>query len=257
MSTRTFAGGSSAGGPVQLAQLSYNRLLASTSSKERQLLLAHVEEVELASGTLLVESGDDVVHTYFPVSSAMVALILVMEDGSIAEAATVGREGAIGGIISAGHKPAFARAVVQIPGKCLKIETARLEEAKARSPRLHDLFARYADVLLAQVLQSVACNALHSLDKRCCRWLLMTRDRTGSDSLDITQEYIANMLGVQRTTVTRTLGQLARDGLLHQSRGRITIRSAAKLETAACECYRAVRRHTDRVLPEVQRHHDD
>ncbi|WP_051328508.1 Crp/Fnr family transcriptional regulator [Geminicoccus roseus] len=239
------------GEPAVLAQLQHNRLLGAFAPADRKLLLRHAEIVELATGTVLVESGDDVVHTYFPTSGAMAALILVMRDGSIAEAATIGKEGAIGGIVSAGHKPAFARAMVQLPGPCLRIETSRLEEAKRASPHLHDLFARYADALLAQVLQSVVCNALHSLDQRCCRWLLTTRDRVGGDALDVTQEFISHMLGVQRTTVTRTLGDLARRGLIEQARGRITILDPRKLEKASCECYRSVRDHFARILPEM------
>jgi CRP-like cAMP-binding protein len=243
--------GSSNGGSGLISQLSHNRLLNALSESERKFLLPFAEMVELETGTVLVESGDDVIYTYFPTSGAMVALILVMHDGAVAEATTIGKEGAIGGIVSAGHKPAFARAMAQLPGACLRVETARLEEAKARSPHLHDLFSRYADALLAQVLQSVVCNALHSLDQRCCRWLLTTRERVGADELDVTQELIAQMLGVQRTTVTRTLGDLARRGLVHQARGRITIRDATKLEATSCECYQAVRDHFQRILPEV------
>ncbi|HEX2528834.1 MAG TPA: Crp/Fnr family transcriptional regulator [Geminicoccus sp.] len=257
MSSRSLVEASPSGEATHAFQLSSNRLLATLNMDERQLLLPRSELVELEARTLLVESGDDVVHTYFPLSSTMISLVLVMEDGSVAEAATVGREGAVGGIISGGHKPSFARALVQQPGRCIKVETACIEEAKAARPRLHDLFARYADILLAQVLQSVACNALHSLDKRCCRWLLLARERTGSTRLDITQEAIAQMLGVQRTTVTRTIGQLAARGLVRQSRGKITILDLPQLEAAACECYGAVRRHAARVLPEILRPQDN
>ena len=200
---------------------------------------------------LLVDSGDDVVSTYFPISGMIAALVLVMADGTIAEAATISREGAIGGVVSAGHKPAFARTIVQLPGSCLRIDTARLEAAKAKSPRLHDLFARYADALLAQVLQSVVCNALHPLDQRCCRWLLSTMDRVGSNELKVTQEFLAQMLGVQRTTMTRTLRDLSRCGLIRQARGRIIIQSREGLEGASCDCHASVRRHFRRILPEV------
>lgn len=231
--------------------LSQNRLLDALGEADRRFLLPFAEPVDLKAGAVLVESGDDVIYTYFPTSGAMVALILVMHDGAVAEAATIGKEGAIGGIVSTGHKPAFARAMVQLPGTCIRVDTARLEEAKGRSPYFRDLFSRYADALLAQVLQSVVCNALHPLDQRCCRWLLTTRERVGANELDVTQEFIAQMLGVQRTTVTRTLGDLVRRGLIHQARGRITIQDAAKLEAASCECYRAVRDHFERILPEA------
>ena len=250
-STPAISNASSDLDPAMLGLLRQNRLLGALANAELQFLLPFSEIVDLAAGTVLVESGDDVVYTYFPTSGVMVGLVLVMQDGSVAEASTIGREGAVGGIVSAGHKPAFARAVIQIPGTCLRIETARIEQAKAASPHLHDLFARYADALLAQVLQSVVCNALHPLDQRCCRWLLTTRDRIGANELDVTQELIAQMLGVQRTTVTRTLGDLARRGLIHQARGRITIEDPRHLESAACECHRAVRHHFQVILPEV------
>ena len=250
----TFSAAASPVSGVRMASLEHvarNRLLATLGPAEHELLLPGAEVLELDSGTVLVESGDDVVSTYFPISGMMVALVLVMEDGSIVEAATIGREGAIGGVVSAGHKPAFARALVQLPGSCLKVETNRLEAAKANNPGLHDLFSRYADALLAQVLQSVVCNALHPLDQRCCRWLLTTRERADSNELEITQEFIAQMLGVQRTTVTRTLGRLAKRGLIRQNRGRIIITSSEGLERASCECYRSVRNHFQQILPRV------
>ncbi|WP_159716288.1 Crp/Fnr family transcriptional regulator [Geminicoccus flavidas] len=234
-----------------LERLAQNRLLVTLSPAEQELLLPGADVVELEAGTLLVDSGDDVVSTYFPLLGMMATLVLVMADGSVAEATTIGREGAIGGVVSAGHKPAFARAIVQLPGSCLRIDTARLEAAKAKSPRLHDLFARYADALLAQVLQSVVCNALHPLDQRCCRWLLSAMDRAGSDELEITQELLAQMLGVQRTTMTRTLRDLGQRGLIRQARGRIIIHSHEGLEAAACDCHASVHRHFRRILPEV------
>lgn len=240
--------------PALLPHLSGNRLLATIKASDHRLLLPFLEVIELEAGTILVESGEDVIHSYFPTTGTVVALILVMQDGSLAEAATIGKEGAVGGIVSAGHKPAFARAIVQLPGRCLRVETARLEEAKRASPHLHDLFARYADALLAQVLQNSVCNILHPLEQRCSRWLLTTRERTGSNNLAVTQEFIAQMLGVQRTTVTRTLGDLANRGLIAQARGCLTIQDPTGLEAHACECYRSVRDHFQRIMPEVIDH---
>src|SRR6266851_4562898 len=151
---------------------SANRLLAAVPAIDRALLEPHAEFVELAPGKVLFEPEEDVVITHFPLTGTMAGLIVVLEDGRTAEAASIGREGAIGGIVSAGHKPAFARAVIQIGGPAFSVPTARLEDAKRRSPVFHDLFARYADALLAQMMQSVACNALHSIEARCSRWLL-------------------------------------------------------------------------------------
>src|ERR1700736_2947239 len=147
-----------------------------------------------------------------------------------------------------GHKPAFARAVTQIAGPALRIETARIEVAKQRSLVVRDLFDRYADVLLAQVLQSVVCNAFHPMRQRLARWLLMTQDRIASNELPLTQEFLAQMLGVHRSTVIRVAKLLQNDGVVRSARGRLTISNRAKLEKASCECYGAVARHYDRIL---------
>jgi hypothetical protein len=151
---------------------SENRLLAAVPAIDRAMLERHAAFVELGQGQVLFEPGEDVVITHFPLTGTMAALVVVLEDGRTAEAASIGREGAIGGIVSAGHKPAFARAVTQIAGPALRIETARIEVAKQRSSVVRDLFARYADALLAQVLQSVVCNAFHPMHQRLARWEL-------------------------------------------------------------------------------------
>jgi CRP-like cAMP-binding protein len=229
-----------------------NRLLASLQPSDRSLLDPHLEAVTLYQGEVLFEPGDDVTRTYFPCASTMASLVVMMQSGRAAEAATIGREGALGGIVSSGYKPAFTRAEVQIPGPALRIETSRLEEAKERSATLRDLFSRYADALLAQIVQSVACNALHPLEARCCRWLLTTQDRVNSAEIPLTQEALAEMLGVQRTTVTSVARALRARGLIRYARGQITVVDRARLEEAACECHAAVRQHFDRILPEIK-----
>jgi CRP-like cAMP-binding protein len=238
--------------PSAARHLISNRLLASLQPRDRALLDPHLENATLYQGEVLFEPGDDVTRTYFPCASTMVSLVVVMQTGRAAEAATVGREGAIGGIVSSGYKPAFARAEVQIPGPALRIETARLEESKERSATLRDLFSRYADALLAQIVQSVACNALHPLEARCCRWLLTTQDRVNSAEIPLTQEAMAEMLGVQRTTVTSVARALRARGLIRYARGQIVVLDRARLEEAACECHAAVKQHFDRVLPEIK-----
>ena len=229
-----------------------NRLLASLRPLDRALLEPYLEPVLLSKGQILFSPGDDVKHTHFPSVSAMTSLVIAMNDGRAAEAATIGREGAVGGIVSAGHKPAFAQAEVVLPGPALCLDIARLEEAKERSSALRELFARYADALLAQIMQSVACNALHPLHARCCRWLLTTQDRADSADIALTQEALAEMLGVQRTTVSTVAGALRDRGLIRYGRGQVTILDRPRLEAAACECYGAVRAHFERVLPEVK-----
>lgn len=228
-----------------------NRLLAALSPRDFAVLEPHLDLVTLPRGKVLFEPGDEVTTTYFPCHRTMVSLLIVTRDGREVEAATIGREGAVGGIVSEGHKPAFGRAVVQIGGEALAIATSHLETAKAGSARFGDLFSRYADALLAQMMQSVACNALHRTEERCARWLLATHDRAGDKIIHLTQEALAEMLGVQRTTVTAVTGALQDRGLIRTHRGRVEVLDRKGLERAACECYRAVEDHFQRLLPEV------
>jgi len=227
---------------------SENRPLAAVPAIDRAMLEPHAEFVELARGQVLFQPEQDVVITHFPLTGSMAALVVVLEDGRTAEAASIGREGAIGGIVSAGNKPALSRAETQIAGPALRIETARIEIAKHRSLVVRDLFDRYADALLAQVLQSVVCNVFHPMQQRLARWLLMTQDRIGSNDLPLTQEYLAQMLGVHRSTMIRVARSLQDDGIIRNARGRLTVLDRAKLEKASCECYGAVARHYERIL---------
>jgi CRP-like cAMP-binding protein len=226
--------------------------LASLKPHDRALIEPQIEACEVHRGDVLFEPGEDVVTTYFPTAGSMISLVLAMRDDREIEVATIGQEGAVGGIVSAGHKPAFARMMVEIGGVALRMDTARLEDAKRHSHSLRDLFSRYADVLLAQTLQSVACNALHTIEERCSRWLLATQDRVPTRDLPLTQEFLAELLGVQRTTVSAAAQALQRRGLIHYRRGQITIADRAGLEEAACECYAAVEKHFRAVLPDVK-----
>jgi CRP-like cAMP-binding protein len=229
-----------------------NRLLAAVPAVDRALLEPYVQFVELAHGQVLFEPEEDVVISHFPLTGTMAALVVALEDGKTAEAASIGREGAIGGIVSAGHKPAFTRAVTVIAGPALRVETARIEIAKETSSAVRELFARYADALMAQILQSVTCNALHSPQQRLARWLLMTHDRVGSAELPLTQETIGEMLGVHRTTVIRVAKSLQDQGLIRYGRGRVAITNRHGLEQVVCECYSAVVRHFKRAVPEAK-----
>lgn len=226
-----------------------NRLLGALPPSDLDMLAAHFEYVQLPARRVLFEPGDDVTHAHFPLDGTVVSLVAVMEDGRVAEAAVIGCEGAAGALISAGHKPASTRAVLQVGGGALRIESSRLEEAKLLSPALRDLLNRFSDALLAQVLQSVACNALHAVEARACRWLLAIHDRTGTDELPVTQEHLAELLGVQRTTVTRVIADLAATGAVDHRRGRILIADRKRLLGAVCECHRAVQRHFEAVAP--------
>ncbi|MBO9706918.1 MAG: Crp/Fnr family transcriptional regulator [Caulobacter sp.] len=228
-----------------------NRLLAALRPADLAALAPHLSSAELATGQVLFDAGQDVVTTTLPCYGSMVSLLVITRDGDEIEVASIGREGAVGGIVSAGFKPAYGRALVRIPGPAMTIPTARLEEAKARSPALADLFARYADVLLAQMMQSSACNALHSIDQRMCRWLLSTHDRANDATIRLTQETLADMLGVQRTTVTAVAKALQDEGLIRTGRGRIEIVDRPRLERRACECHGQIEAHFQRMLPEV------
>ena len=226
-----------------------NRLLDAIPADRFALLEPHLERITLAPGRTLFEPGDDVTHAYFPCGGAAIALVTVMADGRTAEAAVVGCEGAVGVIISAGDKPASTRAMVQMPGHALRLEAARLEQAKHASAAIRDTVSRYSDALLAQVLQSVACNALHPVEERICRWLLSLQDRAGTLELPVTQEQLADQLGVRRTTVTRVMARLEAAGMIRGSRGKVAVVNRPRLRHAACECYQTVREHFYRVAP--------
>ncbi|WP_337187416.1 Crp/Fnr family transcriptional regulator [Phenylobacterium sp.] len=228
-----------------------NRLLSTLAPRDFDVLAPHLERVKLPRGRVLFEPGDEVETTYFLLHRTMVSLLIVTRDGDEVEAATIGREGAVGGIVSEGSKPAFGRAVVQIPGEAYAVPTRHLEAAKEGSVRFGDLFARYADALLAQIMQSVACNALHAVEARCCRWLLAAHDRAGDGTIHLTQQALAGMLGVQRTTVTAVTRALQDRGLIRTRRGGVEVIDRPGLERAACECYAAVDSHFERLLPEV------
>ena len=225
-----------------------NRLVGALAASDRARLIRLFDRVLLNRDAILFRPGDTVEHVHFPCEGSIVALMVNMEDGAAVETVTIGREGAVGGIVSQGAVPAFATALVRNGGPALRISVASLQRVKADSPALRNLLTRYSDCLLAQMLQSVACNALHPLDSRCARWLLSTQDRIGGDELFVTQEELAGTLGVQRSYVSRILRQLSDDGLLRVGRGRITLLDRAALERKTCECYVCVRRHFETVL---------
>lgn len=234
--------------PIDIAAPTGNLLLDALSAQDRALILPALEPVAYAKGATIFEAGDEVTHITFPGDQAVVALIVSTQDGRTAETATIGHEGAVGAIVSQGRVPASASAMVQIGGPMLRLETDRLQEAAGRSASLRDLFARYADCFLAQLLQTAACNALHPIEQRCLRWLLTLQDRIGGDTLPITHELLASMLGVQRTYLTRILRVLQDQGLIRVGRGRITVLDRRAVSAAACECHARVRVHCETVL---------
>jgi CRP-like cAMP-binding protein len=227
-----------------------NRLLALLPPADFSLLAPHLKEVPIERGAVLHEPGDQILHVYFP-HSGMISVVAVMRDGDAVETATVGREGAIAASAGLGARIASARAIVQLPGMASRISTLRFGEAVDQSLGLRDLVVQYNEVLLAQVQQSVACNALHDVEARLCRWLLQTRDRMDSDTLPLTQEFLAQMLGVRRTTVTLVARILQSAGMIRYRRGQIEICDRIALEEGACECYLAVRQQIEQVFPDI------
>lgn len=225
-----------------------NLLLAALAPSDVDLLARHLTRRDHSRGDVLFEVDEDVSHVTFPLDRAVATLVVPMQGGATVETATVGHEGAIGGVVSQGYLPAFTRCVVLVEGPCLRMEADRLKEAKRASPTLNDLFVRYADCLLAQVLQSVACNAAHPIEQRALRWLLALQDRLGTDALPVTQGVLGNMLGIGRTYVTGVLASLQRQGLIHIGRGRIHMLDRARTEAACCECHSRVRGHFRTVL---------
>lgn len=224
-----------------------NRLLAALLPADLALLSPHLKDFTLILGELLAEPGDPIEHIYFP-NTGMISLLAVMLDGNAVETATVGREGAVGAMAGIGSHRAACRAVVQLDGTSSRITTARFQEVVGQSPEIRELFVRYNDVLMSMVHQSAGCNALHQIEARLCRWLLQTQDRSDGTTVSLTQEFLSQMLGVRRTTVTLTARALQDLGLIHYKRGRIEIVDRKGLEQRACECYDIVRRRTEEVF---------
>ena len=218
-----------------------NRLLSTFPDELRDVLRDRIQIVELSPGSTVLRRGVDVAHSIFPFGSTMVSMVVDLADGRSVEVASIGREGAVGGIVSCGHIPAFTRAEVTVSGPAARVPMAAIEEAKARSPHLRNLFCRYADYLLAQVMQTVACNSFHSIESRAARWLLTAHDRSGH-RLELTQEALAGLLGVQRTTVNAVARELQDEGLITTRRGIIEVHDRAGLEGRSCECYDRVER---------------
>jgi CRP-like cAMP-binding protein len=203
--------------------------------------------MSLPQGLVLQEQEALVEDVYFP-SSGVISLISVMEGGEVVETATVGREGAVGAFGGLGPWRAFTRAVVQVPGAAAVISVARFQAAAGQSSRIRNLILRYKEALLGQVQQTAACNALHPLEARLARWLLQTLDRADDPALPLTQDLMARMLAVRRTTVTLIASQLQDAGLIRYRRGHLHVLDRSRLEETACECYRTIRRRTDAIF---------
>jgi CRP-like cAMP-binding protein len=231
--------------PIETGKL--NRCLASLPAKDFALLAPHLRAVPLERGAMLHDAGDELDHVYFP-HSGMVCRVAVMRSGATVETAIVGRAGVLGFTAGFGPRRATARAAVQIPGQAARIAAAQFQAAVRESSAIRDLLVGYNDLVLAQVQQCVACNALHYLEARLCRWLLQTHDCVDGDAIPLTQETLGQMLGVRRTTLTVVARLLQSAGMIRYRRGLIHVVNRAKLEENACECYGVIKQHTDRLF---------
>lgn len=219
-----------------------NRLLSTFSKKDRGLLIGDAELVELEMGEVVLRRGEQVETSLFPIEATTISLLVETEPGRSVEVASVGREGAVGGIISCGEAPAFSEGRVQVAGPALRVPMPALEHAKQTSAFVANIFCRFSDYLLARVMQSVACNAFHAIDQRAAAWLLTAQDRAG-DRIQLTQEQLAGLLGVQRTSVNAAIAVLERDGLIASRRGWVEVTDRAGLMERACDCYGVVEKH--------------
>jgi CRP-like cAMP-binding protein len=224
-----------------------NRLLAALPRREFTRLLRRLALVPLGQGEVLYEAGEPIPFVYFP-ESGLVSIVAPMGDGAIAETGMVGKEGMVGIPLFLGKQRAPFRAVVQIPAEARRMAAAAFKAEVKRGTPLTNLLTRYLASFLAHVGQSAACNSHHSVEKRCCRWLLLARDRLGRDEFPLTHEFLAAMLGVRRTGVTEVAGALQRRGLIRYGRGRLAILDPQGLEAASCPCYRVIKAEFDAWL---------
>ena len=225
-----------------------NALLAVLPDAERARWHSHLEPVELPLGAVLYEAGNRLTHVYFP-TTAIVSLICVMDSGATTEIAIVGNEGVVGVSLFMGGESTTSRAVVQSAGLGYRLKANQMMEEFNRTGPVMYLLLRYTQALITQMAQTAVCNRHHSLDQQLCRWLLLSLDRLRSNELVVTQELIANLLGVRREGVTEAAGRLHAAGLITYRRGHITVLDRAQLEHRSCECYAVVKREYDRLLP--------
>jgi CRP-like cAMP-binding protein len=224
-----------------------NRLLSTFPKEARALIEPYGEAVRLVAGNVVLSRGDEVKATLFPIGTTMISMAVELAGGRTIEVASIGLRGAVGGIVSCGQAPAFARATVLVGGSAYRVPMQALEDAKRRSQFIADLFCRFSDYLLAQVMQSVACNAFHSIPERAARWLLHAQDRSG-DRIELTQENLAGLLGVQRTTVNAVIRELLDENLITTGRGVMHVTDRAGLKLRACECYERLEDHFGAII---------
>lgn len=232
-------------GPVERPD---NNLLRTLRDSDFALVAPFLEPAAQESNQLLYSPGDNVETVHFPCGPSLVSYLVANEDGRDVETILVGREGAVGGIVSYGHLPAYCRIVVKYGGPFVRLRVVQLEAAKAKSLTLRYLFARYADCLLAQVFQSTACNAVHSIEQRAAKWIISAMERTGDTVVPLTHEQLATMLGVGRSYTSRVIQGFRAERILETRRGAVVVRDLDALKSRACLCNESVKSHFDSVL---------
>jgi len=237
--------------PIRQTHPRHNRLLAALPAEEYEEVLPALEPVALAPGMVLYESGDPQPYLYFP-ESGMVSLLYLLEDGGSTELAVTGSEGVVGVSLFMGGGTTPSRAVVQIRGHAWRMRPGPMHRSFLRGGVLQPLLLRFTQALITQMTQAAVCNRHHSVDQQVCRWLLFALDRAASSEIPMTQERIANLLGVRREGVTEAAGRLQEAGFIEYSRGRIRVLDRAQLESLVCECYSVVKSEYDRLLPALR-----
>jgi hypothetical protein len=233
------------------SQSPWNNLLRRLRREDFALIAPQLEPKDRRAGDLIYNPGDRVDYVHFPCGPALASFLVTNEDGRDVETVLIGREGAAGGIVSAGWLPAYCQIMVKYPGTFLQLPTNVLQEAKAKSTAVRNLFTRYADCLLAQVFQSTACNAIHSIEQRTAKWIIAAMERTGDHNVPLTHDQLATMLGVGRSYTSRVLQTLKADGVLKTGRGTLHVQDFERLAQRACGCNEAVKSHFETVLEGV------
>jgi len=226
----------------------FNNLLRRLSASDFALIEPHLAHEEAAASELLYNPGDDVEIVHFPCGPSLATYLVSNEDGRDVETILVGREGAVGGIVSQGFLPAYTRIMVKFAGPFARLPVAKLGAAKAKSATLSNIFARYADCMLAQIFQSTACNAIHSIEQRAAKWIVAALERTGDPVVPLTHEQLAMMLGAGRSHTTRVLQTFRAMGILETRRGSLLVQDHNALKARACLCNEAVKSHFEEVL---------
>ena len=227
----------------------FNNLLRRLSDADFALIAPHLAPVESSPNDLLYSPGDNVETVHFPCGPSLVSYMVASEDGRDVETILIGREGAVGGIVSQGNLPAYTRIIVKFAGPFVRLPVTKLDAAKLKSRSLANIFARYADCMLAQIFQSTACNAIHSIEQRTAKWIISAMERTdGGDTVPLTHEQLATLLGVGRSYTSRVIQTFKAEGTLETRRGSIVVRNPDALRNRSCHCNEAVKSHFEEVL---------